>query len=100
MMSDLELGRQDGPRNGAAEREARSTRVIAVTSGKGGVGKTCFTANVAIALQRAQKRILVFDADLGLANIDVMLGLRPEYTLQDVLEGEKRIEEIIVRGPA
>ncbi|MCX7011621.1 MAG: MinD/ParA family protein [Candidatus Sumerlaeota bacterium] len=74
--------------------------MIAVTSGKGGVGKTSFAANVAIALQKRRKRVLVLDADLGLANIDVILGLRPQYDLHHVIEGVKRVSEILVRGPA
>lgn len=76
----------------------RATRVISVTSGKGGVGKTIFAANAAIALQRRRKRVLILDADLGLANIDIVLGLRPQYNLFDVLDGGKSIDEIIVRG--
>src|SRR3989304_3408845 len=66
-------------------------RVISVTSGNGGVGKTHVVANLALALCRLKKRVLIFDADLGLANMDVMLGLNPRYTIQDVLSGEKRI---------
>lgn len=74
----------------------RSIRVISVTSGKGGVGKTSTVANLALAFQQKQKRVLVFDADLGLANMDVMLGLNPRYTISNVLRGEKRIDEIMV----
>jgi flagellar biosynthesis protein FlhG len=74
-------------------------RVISVTSGKGGVGKTHVVANLALALCRLKKRVLIFDADLGLANMDVMLGLNPRYTIQDVLSGEKRIEEVLVTAP-
>jgi flagellar biosynthesis protein FlhG len=78
---------------------ARSTRVIAVSSGKGGVGKTSFAANVAISLQRRRKKVLVIDADLGLANIDIILGLRPEAHLGDVIHGGKTLEDILMRGP-
>jgi flagellar biosynthesis protein FlhG len=71
-------------------------RVISVTSGKGGVGKTSTAANLALAFQQKRKRVLVLDADLGLANMDVMLGLNPRYTISNVLRGEKRIDEIMV----
>lgn len=71
-------------------------RVISVTSGKGGVGKTNTVANLAFALSSIGKRVLILDADLGLANMDVMLGLNPKYTLHHVLKGEKRIDEIMV----
>ncbi len=75
------------------------TRTIAITSGKGGVGKTNIVANLAIALSKKGKRVLVFDADLGLCNIDVLLGMTPRYNIQDLLEGNKKLSEIIVRGP-
>jgi flagellar biosynthesis protein FlhG len=76
------------------------TRVIAVTSGKGGVGKTNVVANLAVELARAGKRVLVLDADLGLGNIDVLLGLVPRYTLEHVLCGSHRLSDIILPGPA
>ncbi len=75
------------------------TRVISVTSGKGGVGKTSLVVNLAIGLAREGKSVLLLDADLGLANVDVMLGIRPRYTLNDVFEGRRSLEEIIVSGP-
>ena len=62
--------------------------VVAVTSGKGGVGKTNVVGNLAVAYQRMGKRILVFDADLGLANIDIIFGINPKYTIEDVVRGE------------
>jgi len=77
----------------------KSIRVISVTSGKGGVGKTSVVANLALALCRMNKRVLILDADLGLANMDVMLGLNPRYTIQNVLRREKKIEEVIVTAP-
>ncbi|MGH7182614.1 MAG: P-loop NTPase, partial [Nitrospiraceae bacterium] len=67
------------------------TRVITVTSGKGGVGKTNVVANLAVGLARAGKRVLVLDADLGLGNIDVLLGLVPRYTLEHVLRGSHHL---------
>lgn len=74
-------------------------RVIAVTSGKGGVGKTNVSANLAVALANMGKEVMLLDADLGLANIDVMLGLHPTYNLSHVLTGVRSLEEIIVPGP-
>jgi flagellar biosynthesis protein FlhG len=82
------------------QTQSRNTiRVISVTSGKGGVGKTSVVANLALALCRMKKRVLILDADLGLANMDVMLGLNPRYTIQNVLTREKKIEEVIVTAP-
>ncbi|TET51693.1 MAG: flagellar synthesis regulator FleN [Desulfobacteraceae bacterium] len=74
-------------------------RVIAITSGKGGVGKTNAVGNVAIACQRMGKKVLIFDADLGLANIDIIFGLNPKYTIAEVIKGEKGLSQIIVTGP-
>src|SRR3989337_476904 len=74
-------------------------RTIAVTSGKGGVGKTNIAANLAMIFRRYKKRVLLVDLDLGLANIDILLGIRPEYTLQDVIEGRKQMKDIILHGP-
>lgn len=75
------------------------TRVIAITGGKGGVGKSNLTCNLAIAMQRMNKRVIVMDADLSLANIDVLLGLTPRHNLSHVLSGQKSIQEIMVKGP-
>ena len=75
------------------------TQVIAVTSGKGGVGKTNVVANLGYALATLGRRVLVLDADIGLANLDVLLGFSPRYNVQHVLNGEKTIAEIIVSGP-
>jgi flagellar biosynthesis protein FlhG len=74
-------------------------KVLAVTSGKGGVGKTFVSANLAAALAKRGQRVLVLDADLGLANLDVVLNLYPKLTLHDVFTGKAKLEEAIVRAP-
>ena len=78
---------------------SRPVKVIAVTGGKGGVGKTNVTANLAVALADRGQSVLVLDADLGLANVDVVLGLQPRWNLSHVLSGERSLEEVIVEGP-
>ena len=79
--------------------EAKRTRILTVTSGKGGVGKSNFSLNFALQLQALGCRVLVFDADIGMANIDVLMGVSPPYSLYHLLKREKRIEEIICRSP-
>lgn len=75
------------------------TRVLSFTSGKGGVGKTHSVTNVAIALAQKGLSVLVLDADLGLANVDVLLGLQPKGTLHDVLKGKLSLDDILLSGP-
>ena len=72
---------------------------IAVTSGKGGVGKTNVVGNLAIAFSKLGKKVLILDGDLGLANIDILFGIRPQYNIQHVITGEKKLVDIIVNGP-
>ncbi len=86
-------------RNNRLETLTRPVRVIAVAGGKGGVGKTSVSVNLATALSRRGRRVVLFDGDLGLANADVMLGLSPSYTLAHVLAGERTLEEVLVEAP-
>lgn len=73
--------------------------VIAVTSGKGGVGKTNIAVNLAVSTAAQGRSVILFDADLGLANIDIALGLKPKYDIRHVISGERTLEEILVEGP-
>jgi flagellar biosynthesis protein FlhG len=82
----------EGPRT-------RRARILAVTSGKGGVGKTFVSANLAAALARQGRKVLVLDADLGLANLDVVLNLQPKVTLHDVFTGRVPLEQAILSAP-
>ena len=77
----------------------KPVRVIAITSGKGGVGKTNLSVNLGVAMAKAGHDVMLMDADLGLANVDVVLGLHPPYDISHVLKGERTLEEIIVEGP-
>jgi flagellar biosynthesis protein FlhG len=72
---------------------------IAITSGKGGVGKTNVVANLAVSLSRMGKRVTILDADFGLANIDVLLGLTPKHNLKDFIYGSLDLEDILIQGP-
>jgi len=78
----------------------RPVQVIAVTGGKGGVGKSNVSVNLSIALAQLRRRVVLLDADLGLANIDVLLGIKAERTLADVLNGSCSIKDVLVPGPA
>lgn len=79
--------------------ELAPTDVIAVTSGKGGAGKTSVAVNLAVGLAQEGQSVLLFDADLGLANVDVALGLRPQWNISHVLAGEKTLDDILLAGP-
>ncbi len=96
-MADMGHDQAQGLRN--MTNPPHPVKVIAVASGKGGVGKTNVTVNLGCALAGLGKEVLLLDADLGLANIDVMLGLHPQYTLLHVLEGQQSLSDIIVEGP-
>ncbi len=78
----------------------RPVRVIAVTGGKGGVGKTNVSINLAVSMSEMGRRVMILDGDLGLANIDIALGLHPKYDLSHVLSGERSLKEVVLDGPA
>ena len=79
----------------SATSQYRKTKTIAVTSGKGGVGKTTLTANIAYSLALRGRKVLIFDGDLGMANVDIMYGVKPNGNILEVIRGEKEIEDII-----
>lgn len=76
-----------------------SARVITVTSGKGGVGKSNVAVNLAVQFQKMGKKVIIFDADFGLANVEVMFGALPKYNLSDLIYNDMKISEIITEGP-
>lgn len=82
-----------------ADQQAGAISVIAIASGKGGVGKTSISTNIALALAKRGRSVMLFDADLGLANVDIALGIKPKYNIEHVIRGEKTLEEVIVEGP-
>ena len=79
--------------------DSYKTQIITITSGKGGVGKSSLTVNLGLALVKAGKRVLLFDADLGLANINVLMGIIPKYNLYHLMKGSKKMSEVIVHSP-
>lgn len=81
------------------QEKAGNTRIIAIASGKGGVGKSNITVNLGLALQEMGKRVLLLDADLGMANLDILLGLTPRYNLSHVLKGKCKFEDALLNGP-
>lgn len=99
MRDQAERLRQLAKESLETQEQRSDTRVLAVASGKGGVGKTNFVVNLAIALQEVGKKAIIFDADLGMANIDVVLGIVPSYTLTHVIRGQKTLQEIVLEGP-
>ena len=82
-----------------SKTSVNSARVIAVTSGKGGVGKTSVSVNMALQFQKMGKKTVIIDADFGLANIEVMLGVHPKYNISDLIYNDMEIEDIVTRGP-
>jgi flagellar biosynthesis protein FlhG len=100
----ISLTRKREERDGSSPKKTRrirgsNARVIAITSGKGGVGKTSIVGNLGYGFAKLGKKVLILDADLGLGNLDVLLGLAPKYNLSHVILGERTIDEILVEGP-
>ena len=91
--------RDDSTPKNTRRLQGSNSRVIAITSGKGGVGKTSIVGNLGYAFAKLGKKVLILDADLGLGNLDVLLGLAPKYNLSHVILGERKIDEILVEGP-
>ena len=79
--------------------QASQARVLTITSGKGGVGKSNTAVNLAVQLSRLGKKVIIFDADMGLANVEVMFGVIPKYNLSDVLYNGKAMRDVITNGP-
>ncbi|GAB6109214.1 MinD/ParA family protein [Fusibacter bizertensis] len=84
---------------GEGTNDVSDARIITISSGKGGVGKTNFTVNLGIALAKLGKKITIIDADLGLANVDVLFGIVTKYNLSNVIKGEISVQDSIVKGP-
>ncbi|OUM97971.1 MAG: hypothetical protein BAA04_05580 [Firmicutes bacterium ZCTH02-B6] len=96
MMDQAQVLREMAQASRSARRQAR---VIAVTSGKGGVGKTNLAVNLGVALVQQGQRVALLDADLGLANVDLVLGITPPHTLSQVVFGERTLADVMVTGP-
>lgn len=99
VIDNLKLRQVESQANLLNTFRKKNAKVITVTSGKGGVGKTNITVNLAIALSEMGFRVVVLDADFGLANIDVLLGIAPRFTLVDVIKDKKNIIEVLTDGP-
>ena len=96
------MDQAEGLRNVIKANEAKIAawpKIYAITSGKGGVGKSNTAVNLACAFRKMDKRVIIFDADLGLANVEVMFGTVPKYSLKDYVYGERELSEIITKGP-
>jgi flagellar biosynthesis protein FlhG len=93
------VNRADNLRQMAPPRSESRLRVVAITSGKGGVGKTNITANLAVLAARQGRRVLIVDADLGLANVEILFGLKPHYHMGHLLDASVPLEEVMAVGP-
>jgi len=87
------------PLDGSEDTSLKWPKVISISSGKGGVGKTNVTANLGLAFTKLGKQVMILDADLGLANIDVLLGITSYYSIEHLFSGKKKFSEILIQGP-
>lgn len=94
--SQADLEQSDHDDDLSEKKEVVATRIIAMTSGKGGVGKSTLSVNLAISMAKMGKKVLLFDGDLGLANINVLMGIIPEHNIYEVMKGKKKLKDIIV----
>jgi len=99
IISNIKSKNLANPESQEKEMPRRTSRVITVTSGKGGVGKTNFAVNLGITLSEYGFKVIILDADFGLANIDVLFGIVPQFTLLDVINNKRSIAEILTEGP-
>jgi flagellar biosynthesis protein FlhG len=96
---EMHILNSDSPIGSQVNKTNYPIPVIAVTSGKGGVGKTNVVMNLAYSLSLLKQRVVIIDADMGLSNLDVLIGLAPKYTIQHLLTGERAIDDVMVEGP-
>lgn len=100
MIEKARKEREQKLRPGTKKLAKPRAEIIAVSSGKGGVGKTNISLNLGIALAKMDRKVVIIDADLGLSNIDILLGLIPRYNLFHVLEGKRSLEDVVLEGPS
>lgn len=93
------LGKEIGSRTSAGRKSNNGAEIIAITSGKGGVGKSSISVNFALMLQQMHKKVLVIDADIHLGNVDLLMGVRARYTLADLFDENMQLSNIIAKGP-
>ncbi|WP_280768963.1 MinD/ParA family protein [Salipaludibacillus daqingensis] len=97
--ADALRNKMTSAKSSSAKRDKMDTKIISVVSGKGGVGKSNFVVNFSLALQRNHKRVLIIDLDIGMANIDILLGQSSSYSIVDMIEREMSIWSVIEKGP-
>lgn len=100
MLDQAERLRRLANGEGNIKNTNNKTRIITVTSGKGGVGKSNFVVNISISLVKMGKKVLIFDADIGMGNDDVLMGIYPKYNVMDLVSGKVTIDQVIIEGPS